>query len=89
MQWPGGISDRELEALEQVYCQGIRVAAYLVCSLCAASVPHHTNARGSIGGNDGRKPVRDLHTVEDAGGVGLRECLAAPIWEALDRCAES
>jgi len=43
------------------------------CQWCYAGVPHHTNARGSIGGNDGRWPVWDLH---DLGQAGLTECTA-------------
>jgi hypothetical protein len=47
---------------------------YELCDDCRAGVPHHTNAIGSIGGDDGRHLVLDLHVGE---GGGLRECLAA------------
>lgn len=55
--------------------------AAVLCPRCAQGVPHHTNSATSIGGGD-RHPVWDLHAVEDSGGVGLEECLAAAIWEA-------
>jgi spore coat polysaccharide biosynthesis protein SpsF len=45
------------------------------CALCAQAVPHHTNAKESIGGAD-REPVWDLHQVEDG---GLAECTAADL----------
>lgn len=52
-------------------------AAKAVCPLCRDGVPHHTNAAGSIGGNDHRRPVWDLHIST---GGGLEECIAYPIW---------
>ena len=48
---------------------------YRACGLCAAAVPHHTNAGGSIGGTN-RTLVVDLHQVEDG---GLAECTAADL----------
>lgn len=50
------------------------------CTLCASGAPHHTNSEMSIGGLD-RRPVYDIHAVEDAGGVGLAECTAASVWD--------
>lgn len=44
------------------------------CPHCARGVLHHTNSLTSIGGAD-RYTIWDLHEVEDAGGVGLAECL--------------
>ena len=52
------------------------------CRHCRTGVPHHTNAVGSIGGDDGRSPRWDLHAVDDAGGVGLAECDAGDLWLA-------
>ena len=49
-----------------------------VCPWCAAGNPHHWMAEGSIGGPRARVAL-DMHEVEDTGGVGLRECLAAPL----------
>jgi spore coat polysaccharide biosynthesis protein SpsF (cytidylyltransferase family) len=49
---------------------------YGACVACRNGVPHHTNARGSIGGSDGRSIIVDLHTSE---GGGLEECTAADI----------
>ena len=62
----------------------LELAAVSVCGLCRQRVPHHTNSATSIGGAD-RHPVRDLHAVEDAGGVGLAECGAGDIWAARDK----
>ena len=55
--------------------------ARAVCPLCRRGVPHHTNSASSIGRGDDRHVVWDLHAVDDPGGVGLAECLAAAIWE--------
>lgn len=49
---------------------------YGACDACRDGIPHHTNATGSIGGNDGRAPVWDLHVSE---GGGLAECTAHDI----------
>ena len=49
-----------------------------LCALCRAGAPHHTNAAGSIGGDD-RHAILDVHAVEDASGVGLRECDAGDL----------
>jgi spore coat polysaccharide biosynthesis protein SpsF (cytidylyltransferase family) len=46
------------------------------CLRCYEGIPHHTNARASIGGNDGRWPVWDLHAMP-AG--DLAECAAHDI----------
>lgn len=46
--------------------------AFLLCDHCAAGVPHHTNAGGSIGGSD-RTPRWDLHHLERG---DLVECTA-------------
>lgn len=48
---------------------------FQLCPHCYRGVPHHTNARGSISGND-RELVVDLHAVPDG---GLDECLAADL----------
>lgn len=49
--------------------------ATILCELCNAGAPHHTNSLTSIGGCD-RIVKHDLHEVTDASGVGLAECLA-------------
>ena len=49
-----------------------------VCPWCAAGNPHHWMAEGSIGGPRARAAL-DMHEIEDTGGAGLRECLAAPL----------
>ena len=49
-----------------------------VCPWCAAGTPHHWMAEGSIGGPRARVAL-DMHEIEDSGGSGLRECLAAPL----------
>ena len=64
--------------------RALELAAAVVCGLCGQRVPHHTNSATSIGGAD-RHPVRDLHAVEDTGGVGLAECVASDIWAARDK----
>ena len=46
------------------------------CNHCHLGTPHHTNATGSVGGNEGRLPIWDLHQVEDG---GLVECQAYDI----------
>jgi hypothetical protein len=46
------------------------------CQHCAMGLPHHSNATGSIGGEDGRAPVWDLHALPDG---GLGECTAYDI----------
>ena len=54
-------------------------AAKVICPLCREGVAHHTNGLEGIG--DAERAVRyDLHAVDDTGGVGLRECVAYPIW---------
>lgn len=53
-------------------------AVYRECGHCAAAVPHHTNAGGSIGGTN-RTLVVDLHQVEDG---SLAECTAADLKKA-------
>ena len=55
-----------------------------VCALCARGAQHHTNAGGSIGGTD-QAPRYDLHAVEHAAGVGLRECDAGDLWLAWEK----
>lgn len=55
----------------------------MTAAICAPA-PHHTNAAGSIGGDDGRAPRYDLHAVEDSGGVGLAECEAGDLWLAWE-----
>ena len=64
--------------------EALELAAATLCALCRGRVPHHTNSATSIGGAD-RHPVRDLHAVEDTGGVGLAECVASDIWAARDK----
>jgi len=64
---------------------GMAHAARLICSRCAAGDAHHTNARHSIGGSEGRHPVYDLHVAE---GGGLAECWAAAIWGELAKSRE-
>lgn len=61
-----------------LFLNRLRAAAY--CRLCLRGVPHHTNARRSIGGTD-RIVIADLHEVQDASGVGLAECAAAHVWD--------
>jgi spore coat polysaccharide biosynthesis protein SpsF (cytidylyltransferase family) len=50
-------------------------AVFAACEHCLGGVPHHTNARGSIGGSD-RHICWDLHHLERG---DLVECLAEPI----------
>ena len=54
-------------------------AARAICRLCREGIPHHTNGAEGIG-DATCAVVWDLHAVEDAGGVGLTECTAYPIW---------
>ena len=49
---------------------------YDACEHCASGQPHHSNAAGSIGGNDKRVPVWDVHAGPDG---GLLECTAYEI----------
>lgn len=51
-----------------------------LCPDCRAGVPHHQLAKSSIGGPRVRT-VFDLHEIDDPVGVGLRECLAAHVWD--------
>lgn len=46
------------------------------CQWCRSGIAHHSNARGSIAGEDGRYPVWDLHQ-DDTG--GLVECTSYDI----------
>ena len=48
---------------------------YAACVHCAEGVPHHTNAAGSISGQD-RMPVFDLHHLSRG---DLAECTAYPL----------
>lgn len=48
-------------------------AVFAQCDLCRDGIPHHSNATGSIGGQDGRAPRWDLHAGPDG---GLVECTA-------------
>ena len=44
------------------------------CPHCAAGVPFHTVGEEGIS-DPRRRVVRDLHEIDDPGGVGLVECL--------------
>lgn len=52
---------------------------YQACDWCAQAAPHHTNAKGSIGGDDGRRLVVDLHHRSEG---DLVECRAADLLSA-------
>ena len=65
------------QAIQRELRGGLEDAAAAICPRCREGVPHHTNAQGSIGGDDHRAPVYDLHIST---GGGLEECVAYAIW---------
>ena len=71
-----------LKELKEAVDETILAAARAVCPLCREAQPHHTVGVSGIGDAE-RRVVHDLHEIEDTSGVGLRECLAGPIWELL------
>lgn len=74
----------EIDSLFRLQSGRIREEdARLICPWCRKGTPHRQLAESSIGGPRTRT-VRDLHDVEDVGGVGIQECLAYSIWQKID-----
>lgn len=70
--------DQAVPAIDEV---ALRRQAATRCPLCRTGTPHHTNGIEGIGDPPHRRrPVPDLHSVDDVGGVGLQECLAGELW---------